>query len=99
MSTNDDWLAAAFNEVFPAHVAAFTDLMIALRRDFEGDLDMMIVLAVIGDRQLARRDPRIASRDVVLDRALGEIEFGRDLAIALARRQKPQDFVLTRAEQ
>lgn len=57
MSTNDDWLAEAFGEIFPAHVSAFTEFMIALRRNFEGDLDMMIVLAIIGDRRFSRRDP------------------------------------------
>jgi hypothetical protein len=57
MSSKDDWLSEGFGEIFPSHVSAFTDFMIALRRDFEGDLDMMIVLAVIGERRFSRSDP------------------------------------------
>ena len=44
-----------FAEVFPAYVAAFSRLMIALRRELDGDLDMALILAVIGERHFARR--------------------------------------------
>jgi hypothetical protein len=44
-----------FAEVFPTYVAAFSRLMIALRREFDGDLDMALILAVIGERHFARR--------------------------------------------
>lgn len=47
-----------FATVYPAHVAAFAKLMIRLRADFDGDLDAVLLLAVIGERHFARRiDP------------------------------------------
>lgn len=39
-----------FSTIWPAQVAAFTRLMVHLRQCFDGDLDMMLVLAAIGDR-------------------------------------------------
>ncbi|MBF9031447.1 hypothetical protein HKCCE3408_13675 [Rhodobacterales bacterium HKCCE3408] len=39
-----------FATVWPAQVAGFTRFLVHLRRVFDGDLDLMLVLAVIGDR-------------------------------------------------
>lgn len=39
-----------FRSIWPVHLAAFTRLLIQLREHFDGDLDLMLVLAVIGDR-------------------------------------------------
>lgn len=55
MSDNDDWLVAGFGEVYPAHVSALVDLLVVLRRSFDGDLDMMLILAIIGDRRVWQR--------------------------------------------
>lgn len=55
MATEDDWLKAGFAEIWPVHMEGFVRLMLILRRTFGGDLDQMLVLAVIGDRKLARR--------------------------------------------
>lgn len=64
MPSGEDWLQLHFSRVYPKHVAAFAQLMIALRRDFDGDLDLMLVLTVIGDRWhhrlLSPWDPREA---------------------------------------
>jgi len=62
MTDGDDWLWPYFSRIYPVHVAAFARLMIALRRNFDGDLDLMLVLTVIGDRWhhrlLSPWDPR-----------------------------------------
>jgi hypothetical protein len=48
-------LTMHFGRIWPVHVERFTELLIALRRHFSGDLDRMLVLAVIGSRTLPRR--------------------------------------------
>jgi len=57
MDIRDNWPGEAFGQIFPAHVSGFVELMICLRREFDGDLDLMLVMAVIGERRLSRRDP------------------------------------------
>jgi len=44
-----------FGRIWPLHVEGFTQLLIDLRRHFGGDLDRMLVLAIIGSRTLPRR--------------------------------------------
>ena len=39
-----------FGTVWPVHLAAFIRLLTQLRARFDGDLDLLLVLAVIGDR-------------------------------------------------
>jgi hypothetical protein len=39
-----------FNTIWPVHLAAFTRLLTQLRARFDGDLDLVLVLAVIGGR-------------------------------------------------
>jgi hypothetical protein len=41
-----------FGRVWPAHVAEFTRYLIECRKHFRGDLDLLLLLAVIGDRTL-----------------------------------------------
>jgi biotin operon repressor len=48
-------LAGSFGHIWPVHVEHFTELLIALRRQFDGDLDCMLVLAVIGVRTMPAR--------------------------------------------
>ncbi|MBY6199739.1 hypothetical protein KUV65_00055 [Maritalea mobilis] len=43
-------IKARFGTVWPAHLSAFTTLLINLRTCFDGDLDLMLVLAVIAER-------------------------------------------------
>ena len=45
-----------FARIFPTHVDAFSRLLIALRAEVGGDLDMVLILAVIGERHFARRN-------------------------------------------
>jgi hypothetical protein len=55
MGFGDDELARNFGRIWPVHVEHFTQLLITLRREFGGDLDRMLVLAVIGLRTLPPR--------------------------------------------
>ncbi len=48
-------LARHFGRIWPVHVEGFSELLIRLRRHFGGDLDRMLVLAVIGTRTLPQR--------------------------------------------
>ncbi|MBK1716271.1 hypothetical protein [Thiocystis violacea] len=48
-------LARHFGRLWPVHVEAFSALLIVLRRQFGGDLDRMLVLAIIGSRTLPPR--------------------------------------------
>lgn len=51
---SQDWLKKSFGAIYSSHIKAFAELVITLRRDFKGDLDSMLILAVIGDRRLSR---------------------------------------------
>ena len=55
MSFGYDELIGNFGHIWPVHVEHFTELLIALRRHFDGDLDRMLVLAVIGLRTMPAR--------------------------------------------
>jgi len=48
MKTNE--VKAAFGKVWPVHVHSLTRFLIACRKHFNDDLDMFLVLAVIGER-------------------------------------------------
>ncbi|NHA14035.1 MarR family transcriptional regulator [Thioalkalivibrio sp. XN279] len=60
MHFGDDELSRHFGQIWPVHVEHFTELLIALRREFNGDLDRMLVLGVIGMRTLPPQ--RVAGR-------------------------------------
>jgi hypothetical protein len=51
----DDEVKAAFGKVWPVHVQSLTRFLIECRRAFDGDLDMFLVLAVIGDRTYSQQ--------------------------------------------
>jgi hypothetical protein len=51
---DDDTLSASFGRIWPVHNDAFCELLVTLRRHFGGDLDCMLVLAIIGSRTLSR---------------------------------------------
>ena len=58
----DDKIMAAFGKIWPAHVGSLTSFLIACRKAFDGDIDMFLVLAVIGDRTFSQRhaDPELS---------------------------------------
>lgn len=45
-----DFIKSNFATIWPAHLSAFTRLLTQLREHFDGDLDLMLALAVIADR-------------------------------------------------
>ncbi|PXW70411.1 hypothetical protein C7964_102297 [Loktanella sp. PT4BL] len=47
---NSQFIRNNFDKIWPVHLAGFTKLLIQLRERFDGDLDLMLVLAVIGGR-------------------------------------------------
>lgn len=51
---DDDYIKANFGVIWPVHVESFTWFLIECRRHFDGDLDRLLVLCVIGDRTFAR---------------------------------------------
>ena len=53
MPFGHDDLIRHFGLIWPVHNVRFCELLITLRRHFDGDLDRMLVLAVIGSRTLA----------------------------------------------
>lgn len=56
-----------FGDIWPHHNAAFNDLLIRCRRAFDGDLDKMAVLSVIGERTLTTERAAGISYDRFLD--------------------------------
>ncbi len=62
-----DVIADNFGAIWPVHVAAFTRLLTQLRTWFDGDLDLLLVLAVIADRTREDRwaDELLDYRDLI----------------------------------
>jgi len=56
---SEDDIRKQFGRIWPAHTANFTRFLIECRAALDGDLDLLLVLAVIGDRTFAqgRVDP------------------------------------------
>lgn len=54
-------MKAAFGKVWPVHVHSLTRFLIECRRVFDDDLDMFLVLAVIGERTYSQQhaDPTL----------------------------------------
>jgi DNA-binding MarR family transcriptional regulator len=50
-----------FGRIWPAHVSSLARFLIECRKTFDGDLDMFLVLVVIGDSTFSQRnaDPRL----------------------------------------
>ena len=53
MGFDYDDLTQNFGRIWPIYTAQFCDLLVTLRQAFGGDLDGMLVMAVIGTRTLA----------------------------------------------
>lgn len=51
----DDGILKNFGRIWPAHVAQLTQFLIECRRHFDGDIDLLLVLCVIGDRTFSQR--------------------------------------------
>lgn len=61
----EDEVKAAFGKVWPVHVHSLTRFLIACRKGFDGDLDLFLVLAVIGERTYSQQnaDPTVTYAD------------------------------------
>jgi hypothetical protein len=61
------YISNHFGEIWPAHVAMFSRYLIECRKYFRGDLDLLLLLAVIGDRTLVagKIDPSITYPDLL----------------------------------
>ena len=55
---SDDLIRKNFGKAWPVFVHAYTEYTIDCRKTFDGDLELMIVLAVIGDRTLNAKNTR-----------------------------------------
>lgn len=51
----DDDITKNFGRIWPQHVAALTQFLIDCRRHFDGDVDLFLVLCIIGDRTFSIR--------------------------------------------
>lgn len=45
-----EFVRGEFHRLWPVHLSGFSKLLIQLRETFDGDLDLVLVLAVIGER-------------------------------------------------
>lgn len=57
----EDEVKTVFGKVWPVHVHSLTRFLIECRKSFDGDLDMFLVLAVIGERTYSQQhaDPSL----------------------------------------
>lgn len=69
----EDEVKAAFGKVWPVHVHSLTRFLIECRKSFGGDLDLFLVLAVIGERTYSQQhaDPAMTYDDFRDGRASG----------------------------
>lgn len=51
----DEQLTQNFGRIWPQHVAALTQFLLDCRRNFDGDIDLFLVLCIIGDRTFSAR--------------------------------------------
>lgn len=52
---------ANFGRIWPVHVSSLTSFLLACRKAFDGDMELFLVLAIIGDRTFSQRN---ADQDV-----------------------------------
>lgn len=72
MSSSDQLLQQHFGTIWPVHVEHFTQLLIVLRQGFDGDLDLMLILAIIGSRSLPSRRNQPFTLDDFMTSSLGQ---------------------------
>lgn len=54
MALSRETILQRFGDVWPVHNTGFTSLLIDCRRLFDGDLDKLVILSVIGERTLTK---------------------------------------------
>ena len=55
MTLNYQQVTRHFGHLFPIHIEALCELLIVLRQQFQGDLDLMLILAIISSRAMPAR--------------------------------------------
>lgn len=50
-----EFLLEQFGDVWPEHLRAFSNLLVECRRYFGGDLDKLLIVSIIGERQLTKK--------------------------------------------
>ena len=53
--TIDETILKEFGVIWPRHVSSLTQFLIDCRRHFDGDIDLFLVLCIIGDRTFSAR--------------------------------------------
>ncbi len=70
MPFSSEKITSHFGHIFPTHVDALCELLIVLRQQFFGDLDLMLILAIIGSRALpARQTSNMTYAEFISDNA------------------------------
>lgn len=54
MTLSRETILKRFGDIWPVHHRGFTSLLIECRRVFDGDLDQLVILSVIGERMLTK---------------------------------------------
>ena len=67
MSAHYQEVTTHFGHLYPAHVEELCELLIVLRKQFFGDLDLMLILAIIGSRTLPARQSTAMSYTEFMD--------------------------------
>ena len=67
MSSHYQQVTTHFGHLYPAHVEELCELLIVLRKQFFGDLDLMLILAIIGSRTLPARQSTTMSYKEFMD--------------------------------
>lgn len=65
---SETYVRSNFGLIWPRHVEAFATYLIECRKHFKGDLDLLLILAIIGDRTLsASKVPKRLTYNDVLE--------------------------------
>ncbi len=70
MTFNYQQVTRHFGHLFPIHIEALCELLIVLRQQFQGDLDLMLILAIISSRAMLARQGQIRTSQLLLNQRL-----------------------------
>jgi predicted transcriptional regulator len=59
----DERVGARFGEIWPVHVSSLARFLIACRGEFDGDLDLFLIMTIVGDRTFAETRATAMSLD------------------------------------
>jgi hypothetical protein len=72
---DEEYIKTNFARIWPRHVETLTWFLIQCRKHFNGDLDLFLVLAVIGDRSFsAARAPEQLTYEALIDGSRPPVE-------------------------